>query len=445
MSKKRKTNKLSRRSLLEGLGMTTLLGGLAHPFQSYLTSSASAQTAPPKKLLVVFLEGAWDSALATDPVVGSKSSSSTYASEYGNYSTTQISGKDLIVGKGLENVAPAMANVSTAFVNGIHVEVTAHQLAANFVLSGVNSLSRSREYPALPALLGEAKATFPSHLLMGGRIPLGSTGSSSPPLFAQNYSAIQMMLRGPYVEWIPAGQIDRAHSLISQLDTLHRGSLGTSGQTKFDNWQNAQSGISGLYQKNFSQQMTLTDSIKSDYNIANEWDDSALLAGAFLSLKSGLSRFTTVVQRGYDTHTSHFASHLPLLNDFSTRLNTLLNGLRATPDPDNAGMSLIETTTVLVTSEFVRTPHLNLNGGTDHWQSGSAILMGRGVTDNRIVGATDDDANPLGWTGSSSTTRDSSTEILPGDLIATILESFDEEEVANTISSKRLSNLISKG
>lgn len=51
---------------------------------------------------------------------------------------------------------------------------------------------------------------------------------------------------------------------------------------------------------------------------------------------------------------------------------------------------LLERTLVVATGEFGRTPHLNANGGRDHWaRCWTAIIAGGGVQGGRVIGASD--------------------------------------------------------
>ena len=50
----------------------------------------------------------------------------------------------------------------------------------------------------------------------------------------------------------------------------------------------------------------------------------------------------------------------------------------------------METTLVVATGEFGRTPWYNSNGGRDHWAGAwTAVAAGGGVQGGRVVGATD--------------------------------------------------------
>jgi uncharacterized protein (DUF1501 family) len=160
-------------------------------------------------------------------------------------------------------------------------------------------------------------------------------------------------------------------------------------------------------------------------------------------LKSGLCPFVTVTMGGYDTHASHLDQHIPLMQSFAKSLTALVEDLQSTPDPTDPALTLAETTTVLITSEFTRTPLFNVADGTDHWPTASAILMGKGVADNRVVGATGDDAYALGWESGGPAALDKYVNALkPDDVIATVLDILGvPTETVDEVSTKRLDEL----
>jgi uncharacterized protein (DUF1501 family) len=102
----------------------------------------------------------------------------------------------------------------------------------------------------------------------------------------------------------------------------------------------------------------------------------------------------------------------------------------------------MDNTTILINSEFVRTPQLNAGSGTDHWPSASAILLGKGVQDNTVIGRTDDNAQALGWLSGAPVPRTSETQITPEQLVATLLDHMGFTAVANPISGGRILGLL---
>ena len=69
-------------------------------------------------------------------------------------------------------------------------------------------------------------------------------------------------------------------------------------------------------------------------------------------------------------------------------LARMVDDLRATPHP--AGGNFMDHTTILVFSEFARTPLINATGGRDHHLSSSCALMGAGLKHNFVFGTSGD-------------------------------------------------------
>jgi uncharacterized protein (DUF1501 family) len=90
-----------------------------------------------------------------------------------------------------------------------------------------------------------------------------------------------------------------------------------------------------------------------------------------------------VTHHGYDTHAENFNFHLEQLDEFDRTFCMLFDDL------SDAGM--LESTLVMVYSEFGRTPQVNQRYGRDHWgASVSMALGGCGITSGQVIGATND-------------------------------------------------------
>jgi hypothetical protein len=98
-------------------------------------------------------------------------------------------------------------------------------------------------------------------------------------------------------------------------------------------------------------------------------------------------RFVTVSKQGqaWDHHSNIF----PLLSnsflpEFDAAYATLLEDL--------ADRRMLDSTLVLVTGEFGRTPEINVNAGRDHWPSCFTITVaGGGIAGGRVIGESDND------------------------------------------------------
>lgn len=429
---------LQRRQLLK-LALTSM-GSLAVLTQLPRWASLLAEpvTAAPygrQKFLNIFLSGGWDSHLAIDPVMGSKATGGHFQADYLSLATGVVPGKSqLAVGAGWLPALNAFAQMNTTFINGIFTEITAHELASMYMQSGVMNLSRSREYPALAALMGAQSGAFPAHVVLGSPIPLGATKDQAPPLHAQGAGMLADMLRGPYKGNLKKSSIDAAHRVLEQMDRRYMDSLSADARSDLAGWQHSGQGLQALYQSKFGQEVALTDAVKSRYHVTEDAAKEALFASAFLTLKSGLSPYVTINVQGFDTHSNHLEQQLPLQQQVATSLNVLVKDLLQTPDPHNAQLSLAETTTILISSEFVRTPRFNAGEGTDHWASASAILMGRGVSDNQVIGKTGDDALPRGWVNGDDVDLNPDNRLLPSHLVASILRALGFQTAGDGIS-----------
>ena len=102
-------------------------------------------------------------------------------------------------------------------------------------------------------------------------------------------------------------------------------------------------------------------------------------------IESGV-RFVTVLLEGWDTHQDNFNTlGRELLPRFDQCMSALLDRL--------SEKGLLESTSILVTGEFGRTPKVNGNAGRDHWARAMCAMMAGGTTNcGQVIGRTDDKA-----------------------------------------------------
>lgn len=96
-------------------------------------------------------------------------------------------------------------------------------------------------------------------------------------------------------------------------------------------------------------------------------------------------RFVTIGMSGWDTHKQNFPQlRTNLLPQLDGPLSALIEDL------DTEG--LLKETIVYCVGEFNRTPHINEQGGRDHWARAMSVLIaGGGFKPSFIYGATDDE------------------------------------------------------
>jgi uncharacterized protein (DUF1501 family) len=91
--------------------------------------------------------------------------------------------------------------------------------------------------------------------------------------------------------------------------------------------------------------------------------------------------FVKVTHSNYDSHHENFDFHIEQLGEFDSTFANLLEDL--------AQRGMLESTLVVVMSEFGRTPTINANMGRDHWsRAWSVALAGCGIKGGAVVGRT---------------------------------------------------------
>ena len=91
--------------------------------------------------------------------------------------------------------------------------------------------------------------------------------------------------------------------------------------------------------------------------------------------------FVQVRHSNYDTHNENFNFHFEQLGEFDKPFATLVSDL--------ADRGMLESTLIVVLSEFGRTPRINERYGRDHWgKAWSICLGGAGIQPGAVIGAT---------------------------------------------------------
>jgi hypothetical protein len=93
-------------------------------------------------------------------------------------------------------------------------------------------------------------------------------------------------------------------------------------------------------------------------------------------------RYVEVSLGGWDTHNANFVRVPELCDTLDRGLATLMQDLNA--------RGLLNDTLIVVTSEFGRTPDINLNVGRDHYPKAfSGMIAGGGIAGGQVYGKTD--------------------------------------------------------
>ncbi len=277
-----------------------------------------------------------------------------------------------------------------AILRGVSHTLAAHNLGREYVCTGSRPLA-SLEYPSYGSVVSMQSPSI-DQLPSNVAIPRGSHGAG---FLGIRYSALNtnsapaagrpVSVRGVSLSrGITVEQVQRRQDLLQDLDQRFAG-LEQSNQL-----------VDGLDE--FSQQahalITSTearqafDISKEPASFAAQFGDDPFGLSCLLALRlveSGV-RFVTVQLGGWDTHQDNFTRlSTNLLPKLDAGLSGLFTGLEQ--------RGLLDSTAVLATGEFGRTPKINsrsAEGGRDHYPRCMFMLMaGGGVRGGQVVGESD--------------------------------------------------------
>jgi uncharacterized protein (DUF1501 family) len=258
-------------------------------------------------------------------------------------------------------------------VNGILVPSLAHEVCTKLMLTGTTADAHA-DIPAIMAARVANQHALPHIVLNGPSFPgefgtvVTRTGSGGQ-LDALLSGGITFQSDQPVNGFSP-----RVRNLISEKvrERAQERELRASAQLK-------------KLQETYSSALDRAQALKE---LNMRWSGGAgfqqRLSLAVDALSRGVSRCVSVAHQegfGWDTHSGNDDGQNFLFEDLFAGLSALMERLTEA--------NLLEDTLVVVLSEMGRTPKLNGAAGKDHWPYTSALLLGSGITGDRVVGGYD--------------------------------------------------------
>ncbi len=108
---------------------------------------------------------------------------------------------------------------------------------------------------------------------------------------------------------------------------------------------------------------------------------------ACAAFAAGIGISANLTMGGFDTHGNHD------IDQYNAQLR-LFEGVDFLIQEATA-KGIIDKMTIIVGSDFGRTPYYNTGNGKDHWNHTSMMMMGPGIRGNRVVGASDKQVKSL--------------------------------------------------
>jgi len=268
-----------------------------------------------------------------------------------------------------------------------------HETASYMVQTGTMP-SEDLVYPSLGAVVTYKKAgdagTFkkiPPYIVMptalGRFSESGFLGPNYKPFATGgNPNDPNFVVQGMGSRIVNTARTERRQRLLRQVDSLAKEMEEDPQFKAMDQFQDKAYGlILGDAKKAFDLNEE-TKELRDAYG-RTEFGQSCLLARRLVERDV---LFVSVNYGGWDTHKAHFETMNRKLPEFDTGLSALLNDLHE--------RGLLESTLVVVTGEFGRTPKIATespwNGGRHHFGTVfSALVAGGGFKGGSVVGATD--------------------------------------------------------
>lgn len=373
---------MNRRDLLKSL----LAGGAA---MSFPRLHAAPSDYGGRFFVCMQMEGAWDVSSFCDPKLNTPGEPeiNTWARTgqvrtAGNIAYADWAGNRTFFDKYYRDIL---------VINGIDAQTNAHSTGILHTWSGRNSAG----YPSLPSLFAATYAPeLPlGHVYFGGYAETGGIGRytrlddveslrelTSPNTVPWEGSEVLTRHNPEVLERITAARLQRMDRMLADDSLLPRQRLAASAYR--------QALLSQSRLADLANYLPDASEIPQDEEV-NDQITSNLRRQTLmtvLSFLSGTACSADLYLGGFDTHTTHNTLHEPLLRHATECIDALWEYAEE--------YGIADRLTVLIASDFSRTPFYNATQGKDHWPIGSAMVMERNASwTNRVVGLTDEVQN----------------------------------------------------
>ncbi|MDP3155902.1 MAG: DUF1501 domain-containing protein [Archangium sp.] len=454
----------TRRGFLEVMGLAT--GGFL--LRSTPLGGAFAQTADPKFMLMVYFEGGWDQLLSLDPrnatlpqyqrVGGARPTSgiepayAQTAAETPFVDTVMTAtGGTGVQTRGNLTFGPAVPDTMLAHsadlcvIRGMNMDTLTHEVGRRYLLTG--------KFPRGLAASGSSINTVVSAQTgTPGDIPNISIGTESyneglsPAASAVrvgNYRDLLTVMQPQAGAVLPAASETAVRRFEDTDDTCEQHGYDASGiveafkDSRQLSRQLAQPAKASLFDFKLPTPAALTE-LYSAFNLNTSADLTGMRARAAIAgqaMVNGVSNVISVsLANGLDDHFDLFGQQAVSQRDGWDALGRLVAYLKSKQVPGTT-KTFWQCTSMMVFSEFSRTPMINTREGRDHHLTSSCLVAGPGIKGNTVFGASSNTGmTTQKWnfaTGALDATG--GAVIRPADVHATLLDSMG-------LSSSHLSN-----
>lgn len=446
----------TRRGFLEVMGLAA--GGFLLR-STPLGGQAFAQTADPKFLLLVYFEGGWDQLLSLDPRnatlpqyqrVSGRAPTSGIEPAYAQTAAETpfvdavmtATGGSGVQARGNLTFGPAVPDTMLAHANdlcvirGMNMDTLTHEVGRRYLLTG--------KFPRGLAASGSSINTVVSAQTgTQGDIPNVSIGTESynesltPAASAvrvANYRDLLTVMQPQAGAVLPAPSETAVRRFEDTDDTCEQHGYDVSGlvsafkASRQMSRQLAQPAKASLFDFKLPTPTALTE-LFTAFSINTSADLTGMRARAAIAgqaLVNGVSSVVSVqLANGLDDHFDLFGQQAVSQRDGWDSLGRLAAYLKSKQVPGTT-KSFFECTSMLVFSEFSRTPMINTRDGRDHHLTSSCLVAGPGIKGNTVFGASSNTGMQTQKWNFTTGALDAAGGALirPADVHATLLDSM---------------------
>ena len=258
--------------------------------------------------------------------------------------------------------------------NGLDYSVNNHSPGARYMATGkLDSLA----YPTFAALVAACRGpdcplaflTFGNYSATGNLIAMSRVPYLPSLKKIANADAVEGNERSPYHDRFALDRIEQ---------TLREENAARAGDARLPR---AERGENMLYaaQANSKALQRVGQYIPSQVPKERMAQQAEI---ALASFKAGVCVSANLTIGQFDSHANNDPDQMKLIPEFLAGIAYLIR---------RAGeLKIRDRLVVVVQSEMGRTPTYNTGNGKDHWSVGSAFFLGRRITGNRVLGATDE-------------------------------------------------------
>lgn len=373
---------LSAGALVLPSGLLTLMGGGC--------SDAGRRT--DHYFIFYLMVGGWDLMLTTDPVARKDGFYIPYDDD------DVVTAGDLRLGPSMKALLPYQDRLG--ILKGIYVDALNHPQARFRMVTGkFKPPGNHIASPSVQTLIAQHKGA-------AYELPNLSSDALRPATFRGDVPDLRL-------EPVRVSSVDQLRGLTSLKGdlsssrrdieaalrakdalTTQRLSTGSELPARFEAFANLERELAASnYRERVKASTSVVDDAKASVGGGGD-RVSKQVKLAVEAVKQDLAPVVTVGSGEFDSHSrGEYASHAAAVTRGINAVADIADGLDSVSI--GGGRTLLDMTTIVVTSEFSRTPSKNELGGKHHWPTNSMLLLGKGVARTqsgqpRVVGVVDE-------------------------------------------------------